>query len=402
MDFEFSTGLYYNYTSFKERSFSVKRIKHSDISPLINNLNKHIFNVKILGHSYTGKEIRLISAGKGEKKIFMWSQMHGDESTATMAMFDIFNFLSAKDGYNFIRNKFFENTTLYFLPMVNPDGAEAWKRGNYLDIDINRDAFRIQTPEGKILKETFNDIKADFGFNLHDQNPRYSVGNSHKNAAISFLAPPYNKNRFVNITRSNAINLISGLTRILNKFIPGHIAKYSDEFEYRAFGDTFQGLGTSTILIESGGWKDDPEKQFLRKLNFILLLSAINSIIDSDFQEETADIYDKLPFNEEFLYDMILRNLNFIVKNRKCHLDIAVNRNEDTTNTSGKTKFIASVENIGDLSVFYGLDEINLEGFEIESPDGTIGLGKQADLLIKKNGKVKYKVKNGVLTPPLL
>jgi hypothetical protein len=402
MDFEFSAGLYYNYTLFKERSLSVKRINQSAISPLISKLNKQIFDVTVLGHSFTGKEIRLIKAGEGDKKIFMWSQMHGDESTATMALFDIFNFLSNKDGYNFIRKKFFDNATLYFLPMVNPDGAEAWKRGNYLDIDINRDAFRTQTPEGKILKETFNDVKADFGFNLHDQNPRYSAGNNYRNATISFLAPPYNKNRFVNITRSNAISLISGLTRILNKFIPGHIGKYYDEYEHRAFGDTFQGLGTSTILIESGGWKNDTEKQFLRKLNFILLLSAINSIIDSDYRDETADIYNNLPLNEELLYDLVLRNLKYAGNDTECQVDIAINRNEDISKTSGKTEFIASVENIGDLSVFYGLDEIDLNGYEIESPSGTIGLGISPELLIKKNGKVKYTVKNGVLSNPML
>lgn len=402
MDFEFSAGLYYNYTLFKERSLSVKRINHSDISPLINKLDNHIFNVTVLGESYLGKEIKLITAGKGEKKIFMWSQMHGDESTATMALFDIFNFLSGRNSYEHVRNKFFEKATLYFLPMVNPDGAEAWKRGNYLDIDINRDAHKTQTPEGKILKDAFDNIKADFGFNLHDQNPRYSAGNSYRNAAISFLAPPYNKSRFVNITRSNAISLISGLTRMLNKYIPGHIGKYSDEYEHRAFGDTFQGLGTSTILIESGGWKDDSEKQFLRKLNFIMLLSAINSIIDLDYQDETSALYDNLPLNEEYLYDMVLRNLNYAGNKKESHLDIAINRNEDATKASGKAEFIASVENIGDLSVFYGLDDINLEGYEIEAPGGKLGLGIVPDLFIKKNGKVKYTVKNGVLSNPLL
>lgn len=328
--------------------------------------------------------------------------MHGDESTATMAMFDIFNFLSSKNSYDSIRNKFLKNATLYFIPMVNPDGAEEWKRGNYLDIDINRDAFRTQTPEGRILKDTFNSIKADFGFNLHDQNPRYSTGNSYRNAAISFLAPPYNKSRNVNMIRSNAISLISGLTSILNKFIPGHIGKYSDEYEHRAFGDTFQGMGTSTILIESGGWKDDAEKQFLRKLNFILLLSAINSIIDSDYQDETADIYDKLPLNEEYLYDMVLKNLIYEGDKKEYKLDIAINRNEDITKTSGKTEFIASVENIGDLSIFFGLDEMDLEGYKIETPHGKIGVGISPDLLIKKNGKVKYTVKNGVFTNPIL
>ena len=402
MDFEFSAGLYYNYTLYKERSLSVKRIKHSDIFPLINKLNRYVFDVSVRGHSYTGKEIYLIKAGRGEKKVFMWSQMHGDESTATMAIFDIFNFLSENDGYDHVRNKFFDNATLYFLPMVNPDGAEEWKRGNYLDIDINRDAVKTQTPEAKILKDTFNEIKADFGFNLHDQNPRYSAGDSYRNAAISFLAPPYNKNRFINITRSNAMSLISGLTKVLNKYIPGHIAKYSDEYEHRAFGDTFQGLGTSTILIESGGWVNDPEKQFLRKLNFILLLSAINSIIDSDYQNESTNIYDKIPLNEEYLYDMVLRNVSYRWNERECIIDIALNQNENTAKTAGNTELISSIENIGDLSVFYGSDEIDLYGYEIEPTTGTLRLGKSPDLFIKKDGKVRYNLKNGILTAPPL
>ena len=191
MDFEFAAALYYNYFKYKENSLTTRRIKHSDISNLIHRLDDKIFNVSKQGKSYSGRDINLITAGKGEKKIFMWSQMHGDESTATMAFFDIFNFLSGSDGFDSVRQKIFNNASLYFLPMVNPDGAENFRRGNYLDIDINRDAIRMQSPEGKILRNSFDMIKADFGFNLHDQNIRYTAGNSYKTAAISFLAPPF-------------------------------------------------------------------------------------------------------------------------------------------------------------------------------------------------------------------
>ena len=55
------------------------------------------------------------------------------------------------------------------------------------------------------------------------------------------------------------------MEKVLSDFIPGHIGRYSDDYEPRAFGDNFQTWGTSTILIETGGWKGDPEKQFLRK-----------------------------------------------------------------------------------------------------------------------------------------
>src|ERR1039457_1164510 len=124
MDFEFAASLYYNYFNYKEELLATKRVKHSDISKLINGLDNNIFLVSKQGESYCGREIKLVTTGKGKKKIFMWSQMHGDESTATMAIFDIFNFLSGKDGFDSVRKKIFENASLYFLPMVNPDGAE--------------------------------------------------------------------------------------------------------------------------------------------------------------------------------------------------------------------------------------------------------------------------------------
>jgi hypothetical protein len=400
MDFEFAAALYYNYFNYKENLFTTKRIKHSDICKLINRLDNNKFLVSKQGESYCGRDINLITTGKGDKRIFMWSQMHGDESTATMAIFDIFNFLSGSDGFDSVRKKIFENATLYFLPMVNPDGAELWKRENYLDIDINRDAKRMQTPEGKILRDTFDMIQADFGFNLHDQNIRYTSGNTHKNAAISFLAPLFDQSGSINVTRGNAIKVISDLTRILNNYIPGHIARYEEEYEPRSFGDTFQELGTSIILVESGGWKNDNEKQFIRKMNFILLLSAIKGIIDNDYDSESYDLYNNLPFNKESLYDLVLRNLRIRGEDRISVIDMGINNNEEFDENSGQTKIISSIEEIGDLSNLFGNEEYDLDGYYVEPIGGSLKIGDRPSILIKKNEQIKYTIANGNLIKP--
>jgi hypothetical protein len=397
MDFEFAAALYYNYFKYKENLFSTKKLRHSDVCKLVNKLDANIFHVSKQGESYCGREINLVTSGKGEKKIFMWSQMHGDESTATMAIFDIFNFLSGSDGFDSVREKIFKNASLYFLPMVNPDGAEQFRRGNYLDIDINRDALRLQTPEGKILRNAFDSIKADFGFNLHDQNIRYTSGNSHNTATISFLAPLFDKIGSVNKTRGNAIKMISGLTSILNNYIPGHIARYEEDYEPRSFGDTFQGLGTSTILVESGGWKDDNEKQFIRKLNFILLLSAINGIIDNEYENEIYDIYNNLPFNKESLYDLVLRNLRIKDENKMSLIDIGVNKNEEFDENSGMIRVKSSIEEVGDLSNFYGNEEYDFDGYYVELSEGRLKIGDNPKIVIKKNEQVKYTMTNGNL-----
>lgn len=365
-NYDFEQSLYYNYEMFKEHALQNRLFKHSDIVKLISNLKKNkIFEVNVVGKSVEGREIYLLSIGSGKKKIFLWSQMHGDEPTATMALFDIFNFFSDTINYQDIKKQILSNTKIYFMPMVNPDGAEVFKRRNALSIDLNRDANRLQTPEAKTLMSVFDSLKADFGFNLHDQNHRYTAGNTFKSAAISFLAPPINYEKQVDLVRLNAIKLIGSLFKMLNRYVPGHIAKYSDDYEPRAFGDTFQKKGTSTILVESGGWQNDPEKQFLRKLNFILLLSAIKQISENSFQNISEAIYESIPFNEEKLFDVVLRNLTMYKNGNEIKVDIGINFEEILTLDKKNLYRKASIEDIGDLSVYYGYTDVDLNGYEL-------------------------------------
>jgi len=366
-NFDLANHLYYNYQDYKEKILTSKRFKYSDILPLINNLKLNdIFTVKKAGSSIEGRDLFLISLGKGSKKIFLWSQMHGNESTATMAIFDILNFFNTKDGLDNIKKKLLKKLTIYFMPMVNPDGAEIFQRRNAYDIDINRDAIRQQTPEGKVLRETFEKIKPDFGFNLHDQNTKYSVGRSPNAAALSFLAPPVNYKKSVNPVRKNAIKLIAEIYNVMSKYIPGHIAKYPDDFEPRAFGDNFQKWGASTILIESGGWKNDPEKQFLRELNFIALLSSFKSIADGSYKNQQQSVYDEIPFNAEFIMTTILRNLEYERNGNSYIIDMGINMEEVSSNDGKDFYFRSTLEDIGDLSTYYGYSDYDFSGYKAE------------------------------------
>lgn len=364
---ELANNLYHNYESYKERRLNNRRIKHSDILPLLNELkDKNIFTLNKLGESHQGREIFLIKAGHGEKKIFLWSQMHGDESTATMAIFDFFNFLSSTDHFNDFKKDLLSNITLYFIPMLNPDGAEIFQRRNSLEIDINRDALKTKSIEARILKNTFEQIKPDFGFNLHDQDSYYSPGKSFKSASISLLAPPVDDRNSKSKSRKKAMKLISELYVILHNFIPGHIAKYSDEFEPRAFGDNFQKWGMSTILIESGFWKDDTEKQFLRKLNFITYICAFASIAFASYENFDENIYESIPLNKENLLDLILRNVNINFGNSKVQIDIGILLEEINIPETNSCYIKSKIAEIGDLSTNFGFEEFDCSVFEAE------------------------------------
>lgn len=370
-EISFAHNLYNAYESYREPSLNCRRINYRNILPLIEKLRHNSkFVVHKLGESVEKRELFLIKLGTGKTKIFLWSQMHGDEATATMALFDIFNFFSASDFLNETREKILRETTLYFLPMVNPDGAEVFQRRNIFEIDLNRDAGRLVTPEAVILMNTFDSLNADFGFNLHDQSTRYSVGRNYKQATISFLAPAYNDKKEMNEKREHAIKLIGMMNQVLQQFIPGHIAKYSDDYEPRAFGDTFQKKGTSTILIESGGWKDDDEKQFIRKINSICMLSAFLSIADKTYTEIPTDNYESIPMNDNHLFDLLLKNVTVEMKGRSFPLDIAININEQKSDSEKKFTTIGTIEDIGDLSGFHGIKEMDCTGLTLK--DGKV------------------------------
>jgi len=300
------------YSKYKSPAFSVKRIKHAQLQPLISALKKNeLIEVNKVGSSVEGRDLSLISLGTGSTSVFLWSQMHGDETTATQSIFDVLNYLIAPENTSMMKS-LLKNVRLHFLPMLNPDGAETFTRRNALGIDINRDALRLQSPEGRTLKRVRDSLNADFGFNLHDQSTYYNAERTAKPATLSFLAPAFNYEKEVNKVRANSMKVICYMNNVLQKLAEGQVAKYNDDFEPRAFGDNIQKWGTSTILIESGGYNSDPEKQEIRRLNYVAILAAIRAIAQDLYQEIPISEYASIPENERKMFDLKIENLNYM------------------------------------------------------------------------------------------
>jgi hypothetical protein len=323
--------------------------------------------------------------------------MHGDEATATMALFDIFNFLTASgDEFDSLRQTILTNTTLYFIPMLNPDGAERFQRRTASDIDMNRDALRLQTPEGALLKSLQQTLQPLVGFNLHDQNPRYSVGKTGQQAVVSFLATAYDQARNINDVRRRSMQLIVGMDRVLQEFIPDQVARFDDEFEPRAFGDNIQKWGTTLVLIESGGYKGDAEKMTIRRLNFVAILTALESIATNSYEKESIDNYQAIPENGRQLFDVLIRNATIIRNGRPVTVDVGINRQEVNIDSARSFRYRSTVEDIGDLSTFYGLNEIDATGLRLKT-DRPLRLGQTASFTLLKDGEIVHTFVNGFL-----
>ncbi|WP_240625838.1 M14 family zinc carboxypeptidase [Spirosoma pollinicola] len=385
---------------YKEKAFTHRRFKHADMVPVLNALSQPM-SVSQVGESLEKRAIYQVKAGTGTTNVLLWSQMHGDEATATMALFDIFNFLSGKnDGFDELRQAILSKTTLYCLPMLNPDGAERFQRRTATDIDMNRDALRLQTPEGTLLKHMQQTLKPLVGFNLHDQNPRYSVGKTGKQAVVSFLATAYDEERNINDIRQRSMQLIVGMNRVLQQFIPGQVARYDDEFEPRAFGDNIQKWGTTLILIESGGYKGDSEKMTIRRLNFVAILSALKAIADGSYKQESNGDYQAIPENGRALFDVLIRNATVLRQGKQVRVDVGINYNEVNDKDAKTFQYKSIIDDIGDLSTFHGLEEIDATGLTLvparlypETLESASDLDKLDVPALRRDGVVLFKVR---------
>ncbi len=331
-----------NYNHFKAHELKNRFLKHSDVVSLLEKLPP-AFEIIQLGNSFEGRSINAVKWGHGKTKILLWSQMHGDEATGTMAIFDLFNFLTADSE---LIQHLAESCELHFIPLLNPDGAERFIRRSAQQIDINRDFLQCLTPEAQILKTYRDKVNPDFAFTLHDQITLWSVTNSLKPATLSFLSPAVDYQLSIDHTREKAMLVIADMFEAVSPIIPGHIGLFDDEYEPRAFGDNFQKLGTSTILIEAGGLKNDPEKQEIRMYYFAAMLRGIHSIATKSYLQKNTSHYFSIPKNNKQIFHILIHGLLL----DGIRTSVGINYDECATNDGLSTTKIYSIQDIGDLS----------------------------------------------------
>lgn len=375
-----------DHQQFKEATLKNRFFKHERVVHLLEKLPSE-FDVKELGKSYQDRSINLVKWGNGKTKVFLWSQMHGDEATGTMALFDLFNFLQTTDP---LVKLLTDNCQLYIIPMVNPDGAAAFTRRSAQLIDINRDFLQEKTPEAQILKKCRADINPDFGFNLHDQITLWSVTGSLKPATLSFLAPAFDISLSINETRKRAMLVIADIFNNMDQVLPNQIGLFKDEYEPRAFGDNFQAAGTSTILIEAGGYATDFEKQEIRKYYFSAMLAGLQSIASKSYENQKLDHYFKIPNNNKEIFHMLIHQVQL----NGIEVSVGINYDEYPLPDGSGTSKVYVVQDIGDLSFCDAYDNFDASLCELQ---GQINIFKNANFSLIKNNEPILAFENGNL-----
>lgn len=362
-------------------------VRHKDVQNYLEQLKKIGLKVDEVGRSYGNREIYSVEWGTGKLKVFMWSQMHGDEPTATSAVMDMLAFLQNNRKKLKWVETLEKSITLRIVPMLNPDGAELYTRRNLQSIDINRDAQNLVTPEGQLLKKLRDEWQPDIGFNLHNQNPLTTVGNTPKQATISLLAVSGNLEGKSYEGHERNKRLCTLMINALNQFIPNHIGRYDDEYNPRAFGDRISEWGTPVILIETGALHGKDE-MFLVRLNFIAYLTALQALVDGSEKKADPKIYETLPFNNDGLYNAIFRNANIINPSQSIEpfkADVAANAERRRAAETAPM----FVREVGDLTIYKALEMYDVKDYYLVAKSNLVRIGTPVHFLFYRKDKAK-------------
>ncbi len=344
-----------------------------------------LFSIAEEGVSAEGRKIPLLVVGGGPTTVLLWSQMHGDEPTATSALLDVLEHLG-RTRESRETKLLLSRLTLAIIPMLNPDGAERTRRTNAQGIDVNRDALRLQTPEGRFLKSVRDRLKPSVGYNLHNHSPNVTAGKHGRQVAISLLSVPFDDAFTVNEGRRTTMRMAVLVQQLLEPWAKDRMARYDMDYTARAFGDAMTRWGTPTLLIESGGLFGRDEANTLVRLNFVALLGTLHALADGSLAKVDAKAYDAIPLNTpDRLFDVLLRNARIVGGGGlpPYLADVGLNLVPARPGFAGPSPHGApgGVLEVGDLTEFLGKTEIDLTGrlLVVAPPGGEEGWKKTLD-----------------------
>lgn len=368
-------------------------VRHRDLVNYIQELGFAGIAVEKVGLSQLGREIYQIEWGEGPLKVFLWSQMHGDEPTATSALIDLFAILQRHRNSDWAK-KIASAMTIRAVPMLNPDGADLYQRRSIFGIDINRDARSLLTREAQLLKRLRDEWQPALGFNLHNQNALTTVADTPRQAAISFLVVFGDEKKTLTPGLERNKRLVAAMYAALVEFIPGHIGRYPDEWTPTAFGDSFSAWGTPVILIETGELYGKSE-MFLVKMNFVAILTALKVLAEAAEKEFDPAIYNAIPPNTNGrLFNYVFRRAMLVDRMKPQNAAV---RDLALVSERRRAGFVRStiIRRIGNLTDSFALEDYDASGFIITTRFQPLATGSFGELIFyRRDRKIDWASKD--------
>jgi len=183
-----------------------------------------ILRVTSIGQSYQGRELWMarISANPDvevdEPEFAFIAAMHGDEVVGKEMCFDLIEYLTDNYGTDSRVTDLVNNTDIWILPSMNPDGTHLVQRYNAQGYDLNRsfpDQFDdpVNTPDGRPTEvqrvmQWADPLSLDLSMNMHGGElvVNYPFDSNPQGASVFSPTPDPDQDLFYSISRTYADN----------------------------------------------------------------------------------------------------------------------------------------------------------------------------------------------------
>jgi hypothetical protein len=91
----------------------------------------------------------------------------------------------------------------------------------------------------------------------------------------------------------------------------------------------------------------------------------MQAIATGSYETEPIEPYYEIPENGRYLFDLVIRQAEVPRGDRFYRVDIGINRYETTIEPPAKFYYRSLVEEIGDMSVNFGYEELNAAGMRL-------------------------------------
>lgn len=244
----------------------------------------------VIGQSVEGRDLIRITMGAGTRTLLITSGVHGIEPASRESILMKLRDMAYNSDGKY--TSFLVDHQIMFIPTVNPDRMHL-TYNNADDIDINRGAYPLNSPEVRAFEKTFHEVLPDMHVDFHEM--------SGSTNAISFVRAMHldpNSDLTVRNTINTAIDYV--MSQLTAK---GHTTSfYPDNFT--GFGSLTSGngiLGFITFTAETR-WDAVPaDRVRLQKEAFELSLTWFQQNHALINQTRTAFINGMLNPGDDFV-----------------------------------------------------------------------------------------------------
>ncbi|MFZ4520053.1 MAG: M14 family zinc carboxypeptidase [Bacteroidales bacterium] len=208
---------YHSVTSYEELTTYIHQL----------DAKSDLLKVEKIGHSVKWRDLYALTFsttefGKDPSKIkvLIFAQQHGNEQSGKEGAL-----LLAKELLNPENRYLFDRIDFALVPQVNPDGAEANKRRNANNMDLNRNHLILTEPETFALHAFFDKYLFEVTMDLHEYSP-YSE---------EWKKYGYRKNSDITVGATTNLNISKKIRKLSNENYLPYILKYLDDRKFSSF-----------------------------------------------------------------------------------------------------------------------------------------------------------------------